>query len=87
VSDSQRCATCQFWQRQGQQTAHAQRDPSCPADQGTYFAAPSVVTPAASFAVGLFPRTHQDRWCGGWKPAGTGGPHGGEVVEIRRAAA
>ncbi len=83
------CATCRFWTRQGPQLANAQRDPSCPADEGVcQFAAP-VVTMLATGPSGIFPRTHADRWCGQWHlKGGAGGPDDGEhvVVPLRRVA-
>jgi len=83
------CATCRFWTRQGPQLANAQRDPSCPSDEGVcQFSAP-VVTMLATGPSGIFPRTHADRWCGQWHlKGGAGGPDDGEhvVVPLRRVA-
>lgn len=70
------CATCYWWERMGPQLAAATRDPSCTAEIGTcQVHAPVVVSADGSFPVSVFPRTHQSRFCGDWRPS-VGAPDG-----------
>jgi hypothetical protein len=61
------CASCIYWQRKGHETAAATIDASGPADVGTCHFYPPRVADVGPFAAGMWPRTHESRWCGEWE--------------------
>lgn len=86
--DNQRqCSTCVWWQPDQPALSTGLRRPAgADLSIGACIARPPAVFSQAGIPVSTFPEVHADRVCGDWTPLPAGGPDGGEVISIARAA-
>lgn len=61
-----RCETCIYWSRESSPLATANRNPASAQDRGTCQVAPPELVAVGGFSEGVWPVTHESRFCGAW---------------------